>query len=529
MRTSMRLSKAFHKSLWIVVFVAPGLFLMGWRFHRLGRSGAVSFHTYDLQSEQSGQWQAIGGKWAIMNGVIYNSSYERGAKLLTGSDSWQNYTLTSDVKFTGTNADMGVVIRVNDARKGTDTYNGYYIGLRTLDGTMVVGRSDFGWREGRPVVIPGGVQPDTWYRLKVVAYGCNIGASVQNLATLQTAWIAFQESACTANGRIGLRSLNAGGMWRNISVAPATWDDYLEVRRHTASVEHPEILPGPPWWTPWHAGILFGSMLALLLFVQFVYFRMQEWKAWTIAQERERLAHDIHDTMAQSFAGIGYQIQGIYHNVLRGGPLDSSAIASQLNVAYQLVRRCHEEASRTIAMLGSPLPFTQKSLLEVLGDTAQKISGDKIKVVTELRGTSFALNLRVADALLHIGREAIVNAISHSSLTMLKIVLNYTRKSVDLIVEDNGCGFDFTPENTGFGILGMQKRSRDIGAVLHIFSSPGRGTKVWVTATIQHENLLKQNLAKIKSKLASFHSTPNCKMLDHPNCRLIQEHGSGRA
>jgi signal transduction histidine kinase len=139
------------------------------------------------------------------------------------------------------------------------------------------------------------------------------------------------------------------------------------------------------------------------------------------------------------------------------------------------------------------------------------------------------MNLSLADSLLHIGREAIVNAISHSGLTVLKIELNYTRKSVDLIVEDNGCGFDVTPENTGFGILGMQKRARDIGAVLQILSSPGRGTKIWVMAEMQHEKLFKQAIIKIKSWLSIFHSIHNCRMLGCADCCLIQEDGSGSA
>jgi signal transduction histidine kinase len=477
--------------------------LAGWEFWMLRNNSTVPSHLYRLQARQQGEWEAIGGEWVFANGGIYNNSYERGAKLLTGSSAWKNYTLTADVSFTGTNADMGVVVRVNDAQHGVDTYNGYFVGLRTLDGTMVVGRSDFGWREARPVVVPGGIQPLTWYRLRVTVYECNLAASAQNLTTGQTAWVAFQESYCVKNGRIGLRSLNTGGMWRNISIAPADWNNYQELGRHAASVEHPEILPGPPWWTPWHATILSGSILALVLVAQLIYFRMQQWKTYTIARERERVAHDIHDTMAQSFAGIGYQIQGIYHNILRGVPANSSDIAEQLRVAYQLVRRCHEEASRTIAMLGSPQPYTKENLLDTLAETARKIAGDQITTIIKLRGKSTRLDLRLADALLHIGREAIVNAVSHADPTMLRITLNCRSNLVELAVEDNGQGFEFTPENSGFGILGMQKRARDVGAVLSILSRPWHGTRVRVTAEMQHRKLFMRMLARIKKRFTS--------------------------
>ena len=132
--------------------------------------------------------------------------------------------------------------------------------------------------------------------------------------------------------------------------------------------------------------MLFAGALALALLTQLSYFRIQNWKADTITRERERLAHDIHDTMAQGFAGVGYQIQGIRKSIMRGERLDSRHIADQLSVAYQLVRSCHEEASRTIAMLGSASPRIQHNLLGALSETAHKTAGDKIKITAELRG-----------------------------------------------------------------------------------------------------------------------------------------------
>jgi len=279
-------------------------------------------------------------------------------------------------------------------------------------------------------------------------------------------------------------------MWRNISVTSATLADYQEIRRHAASVEQPEVLPGPAWWTPLHAGVLFGGTLLLALSAQLTYFRVRQWKVSTITRERERLAHDIHDTMAQGFAGIGYQIQGIRHNLLRSERVDSAEITTQLSVAYQLVRRCHEEASRTIAMLGSSATPSQENLLETLEETAHKLASGGIHVLVELRGDPIPLNLRLVDALLHIGGEAIVNAVDHSELTILTITLAYVGNDVELSVEDNGRGFDYKPGAGGYGILGMQKRARGIGSALEIQSSVEGGTRVRVTAKVQQETLL---------------------------------------
>jgi len=484
-----------------IAFVAAGIGLAAWWIHRRIVDSIVPHRVYLLEAAHENDWQPVGGKWAMVNGIAYNNSYERGAKLLTGSGYWRNYTLTTDLRFTGTNADMGVVLRTNDEREGTDTYNGYYVGVRTLDGTLVLGRSDFGWREARPVTIPGGVQPMVWYRLVVTAYGCNIAASVLNLKTLQSAAIALHESYCLASGRIGLRSLNAGGMWRNISIAPATLTDYLAIRRQAPSLERLEVLPGPPWWTPWHAVLVFGGISALTLLFQLFYFRMRQWKTHTIMRERERFAHEIHDTMAQSFAGIGYQIQGIRHSLTTAEGPKVHEIVAQLSVAYQLVRKCHEEASRTIAMLGSRAPSFQENLLTSLTDVATHIAGTQIRIVSELRGNARPLNLRLADALLHIGREAIVNAISYADPTLLQLTLSYTGDQIELVVEDNGCGFDFSPESAGFGILGMQKHARDVAAALEIFSTPGSGTRVSVRAALQQERLRTRIFAETRARL----------------------------
>lgn len=459
---------------------------------------AVPAHAYVLQAGRMDDWTPIGGQWNIADGIVYDHSYARGAKLLTGSYAWSDLKLSTDFRFEGSNADMGVVVRSNDEKQGTDTYNGYYIGVRTLDGTMIVGRSDFGWTEAPPVNVPGGIHSSTWYRLQVVAVGCNIAASVQNLSTAQTAWIAFQETFCVRSGRIGLRSLNPDGAWRNISVAPATRSDYMEMEQHAGMVEHPEVMPGPPWWTPWHAGLLFFGILVVALLTQLAYFRVRQWKTDTIARERERLAHDIHDTMAQSFAGIGYQIQGIRHSIVCGDRVDSSDIAEQLRVAYQLVRKCHEEASRTIAMLGSRLAQGQPNLLQSLKETARKIAGDQIGTIAELKGNPVPLSFRLSDALLQIGREAIVNAVSHSQPSTLRITLDYQANCVELVVEDDGEGFDYTPDAAGFGIYGMQKKARDVGGTLQILSEPGRGTRVQVTAKLQHETPLKRILMRVR-------------------------------
>lgn len=484
----------------LAVFIGAAWVWIHWQ----GASSIVPARSYQLQAGNASEWTPFGGSWQIIDGAVKSNSYERGAKLLAGSRHWANYTMTSDMWFEGPAADMGVVIRTNDEAEGVDAYRGYFVGIRSLDGTLVMGRANYSWTEVLPVTMPGGIHPFNWYRLRVTAYGCNIAASVTNLATQQSAWIAFEEHFCVRSGRFGLRTLNANAQWRNIRVEPATWSDLQALEQHAAFVQHPVVVDGPPWWTPWHAGMLFAGALALALMIQLSYFRFQNWKVETITRERERLAHDIHDTLAQGFAGVGYQIQGIRKSIMRGERLDSRLIADQLSVAYQLVRSCHEEASRTIAMLGSASPRIQHNLLGALAEAANKTAGDKIKTTAELRGNPTPLSLRLADALLHIGQEAISNALGHGEPTVLKITLSYQEGNVELTVEDNGSGFDYSPASTGFGILGMQKRASNVGSALEIFSTPGKGTQIRVKANLQQVRLRNRMLSIVKSRLRNF-------------------------
>lgn len=679
-------------------------------------------HVYTLQGGKLKGAEAFGGAWEVDDGVVRNNSDERGAKLVTGSERWKDYTLSADLKFDGEHGDMGVIVRSTNEEEGVDAYNGYYIGLRTTDATLIIGRADYGWMEARPVSMPGGVHAGTWYRILVTAVGCRIAASSQNLTTGQTAWIAVEERPCAEAGRIGLRSLATGGMWKNIHIKPAVLSDYMNLRSHAASIEYPEfpkreadynrifrfsptydasmqppgiaaassaplfhtgdlqnlprtqkgpvslrgvvtlathdlyvqdaeggvfvtgarmpplnvgdevevtgrVQPGlyssairggtvrllwsgapippvaitplqassgaydarfveiegrltgirqiepneqaleliqdgqpfsalyvnqpfgslprleinsllrlrgvcvldrkvtreitpfaillrsnddiqviapPPWWTPWHLAMLFVALIGLALLIQLVYFRIQTWQTNAITQERERLAHDIHDTMAQSFAGVGYQIQGIRSAVQRKDHPEFRPIAEQLDVAYQLVRKSHEEASRTIAMLHASAPDIESELVNSLVNTAKKIAGDHIDTRTKVEGVHFRLNLRLANALLHIGQEAITNAVSHANPTKLMITLCYQEPHVELIVEDNGNGFDATPEKAGFGILGMQKRAQAVGAQLTIAGALGKGTQVRVFARSKPITFRARMMAKTTERFQEF-------------------------
>ena len=230
--------KIRRRTLALIVCLFIAMSAIGAFVYLQNRRGRLPY--YDSFARNSAdEWTMIGGAWQINNGAVFNRSDERGAKIVTGSKRWSNYQLRADLQLIGHEGDVGVMVRVGDEELGIDSYNGYYIGLRSLDSALVIGRADHGWVEALPIAMKGGVQISVWYSLRVVIVGCNIGAVATNIATGDTTWAAFHEDSCVARGKIGLRSMSTGGAWRNIAVTQATEADWLAIRRHAAFVGEP--------------------------------------------------------------------------------------------------------------------------------------------------------------------------------------------------------------------------------------------------------------------------------------------------
>ena len=192
-------------------------------------------------ANEASEWKSFGGTWELGDGAVFNRSDERGAKLVSGSAGWTDYELNVDLKLIGHEGDVGVIVRLGDEERGIDSYRGYYIGLRSADSALVVGRADHGWTEGRPVPMLGGVQIGTWYRLHIVAFGCSIGAEATNIDTGQTSWAALRDEDCFPSGKIGLRSMATGGGWRNVTVTVADAQALQTITSHVESIARPEF------------------------------------------------------------------------------------------------------------------------------------------------------------------------------------------------------------------------------------------------------------------------------------------------
>jgi len=251
---------------------------------------------------------------------------------------------------------------------------------------------------------------------------------------------------------------------------------FLLLLRSTGDVD---LIEGPPWWNFAHLAEIFIALLFVGLGLQYLYTSVKRSQLRAAIDERESLALEMHDTLAQSFAGLGYQLEA-----LRDEAGEATEMGSQLQHTLDLVRFAHAEARQNIASL-RPGKLEEQGLPEALHDAAKKIIGrNAIAIELKLRGVEVALPLRIADPMLRIAQEAIANAVRHGRPRKIEMLLVYGRGQLKMTVRDDGCGFVDQAEPSGFGVRGMRRRAVAIGARFRIQSVVGKGTIVAVRVKV---------------------------------------------
>ncbi|MFE8987872.1 sensor histidine kinase [Streptomyces collinus] len=196
-----------------------------------------------------------------------------------------------------------------------------------------------------------------------------------------------------------------------------------------------------------------------------------------VADERRRLAAEIHDTIAQGLTGIIAQLQ-----VVANTP-DAGLAREHVTRATDLARHSLGEARRSVHNL-APVALAQDGLPEALEKTASEW-GERTGVDTRftVTGTAEQLHDEVAATLLRITQEALSNTARHAQATRAGVTLSFMGDEVTLDIRDDGRGFDRTVvrERTGtggFGLPGMRARAERIAGSLTVESEPGLGTAV---------------------------------------------------
>ncbi|MEH1939812.1 MAG: PAS domain-containing protein [Nostoc sp.] len=199
----------------------------------------------------------------------------------------------------------------------------------------------------------------------------------------------------------------------------------------------------------------------------------------SILEERNRMAREIHDTLAQSFTGILLQV-GAVTQVLADDP---EATQVHLEMIEELARAGLAGTRRSVSAL-RPRLLEEGNLESALHRiVAQMRATTDTALICETQGIAYSLSIEVENNLLRIGQEALTNAIKYASAGEIRVELVYNETQCILRVKDDGRGFGVgsTPLSGGFGLLGMSERAERIGAQLLIQSQPGQGTEIIVT------------------------------------------------
>ncbi|MHB1594320.1 MAG: sensor histidine kinase [Streptosporangiaceae bacterium] len=189
--------------------------------------------------------------------------------------------------------------------------------------------------------------------------------------------------------------------------------------------------------------------------------------------ERQRLAADIHDTLAQGFTSILMLIQAAQADLGEAHP----QAAGHLDLAARTARENLAEARVLVADL-TPGHLDGSTLAAAL-DRLSRSPG--LDATFDLSGAPRALPVATEVVLVRVCQEALANVRKHARAHSASVRLGYCPDAVSLEVSDDGAGFDPVRVGAGFGLSGMRTRVTEAGGTLTVSSSPGGGTTVRAT------------------------------------------------
>lgn len=198
-----------------------------------------------------------------------------------------------------------------------------------------------------------------------------------------------------------------------------------------------------------------------------------------IAEERNRLAREIHDTLAQGLAATTLQLE------IADSLLDDATRLDQAKTTVQyaltLTRQNLEEARRSVLDLRAE-PLDGRSLADALTDLAEELR-PRAPFTLDLAiiGKNHPLPARFEVGIYRIAQEALNNCLQHAGAKRVALELAITLDTIRFQIEDDGQGFDVTqPVKGHFGLVGINERVKLLGGQLDLRSDPDAGTQLTI-------------------------------------------------
>ena len=193
--------------------------------------------------------------------------------------------------------------------------------------------------------------------------------------------------------------------------------------------------------------------------------------------ERTRLAREIHDTLLQGFTGMALQLAAAQRRE-EMSPECRAVLGNLVSVAQTTIA----DARKAVWDMRPP-PLRGGDFAEVLREGITDIAAPgNLPVDFQVLGTQYTLVPDVETAVHRVALAAVANVVQHAAAHTLRVVLSFRKRSVKLVVADDGRGFAVDPDLHTYagrwGLLGMRERASQLGGTVAIRSVPGEGTEV---------------------------------------------------
>ncbi|NJL54553.1 sensor histidine kinase [bacterium] len=195
-----------------------------------------------------------------------------------------------------------------------------------------------------------------------------------------------------------------------------------------------------------------------------------------VSQERNRLARELHDTLAHTLSATAVQLEAI------GLILDTQPEKAR-SLLVQATSRTREGLSETRRALEAlrAAPVEDMGLGKAIAVLAQSVAArHQVQVETRFTGDPFLLNPDHEHSIYRIVQEAVTNAVRHACAKQIAVQIDYRIPVAVVAISDDGLGFDpeTAPRNGHYGLRGMQERAQQMNATLEINSTLGSGTTI---------------------------------------------------
>jgi PAS domain S-box-containing protein len=194
-----------------------------------------------------------------------------------------------------------------------------------------------------------------------------------------------------------------------------------------------------------------------------------------VAEERNRIAREMHDTLAQAFTGILLQLEAAFDVLPKGQKQAKEHIIHARNLA----RKSLIEARHSVWQLRANILVKGSLIIKIKNLISHSKQGG-VPIYGSIKGKARSLSPEIEYNLLRIVQEGLTNAIRHSEASRIDLILIYRPKSTELTLQDNGKGFNLRSPNRGFGLISIKERAKRIGAKVKINSKLKKGSKLTV-------------------------------------------------